>query len=155
MEGKKCFPFTSAERRSERNGWRGSGRPMVEVETTDESNSAFSTFCSTLAFSLGLFPPENVARRLFQCPSVSSSGYKVASAPETCTFLGESTSRVSASIVRDVLDLTSFHRKQSTTVLDCETTKMDWVRGCSYRFLSYRKYNFLDFYVLLIRASIS
>ncbi|XP_017764773.1 PREDICTED: uncharacterized protein LOC108554119 [Eufriesea mexicana] len=39
---------------------------------------------------------------------------------------GESRSRVYASIVRDVLDLTSFQRKQSTTVLDCETTKMDW-----------------------------
>ena len=60
MEGKKCFPFTSLlggggggeGGEGDRNDSSRSGSLTVEVETTHESNSAFSTVCSTLSLTL-------------------------------------------------------------------------------------------------------
>lgn len=110
VEGKKCFPFTSV-RRSGRNGSRGLGSLTVEVGTTHESNSAFSTFCSTL--SLILLALENGARDSFSVLRCRRTGTR--SRVHRKRVHGESRSRVYASIVRDVLDLTNFQRRQSTT----------------------------------------
>lgn len=97
----------------------------MEVETTHESNSAFSTVCPTL--SLTLLALENGGARSSLSVSfvVSSSRYKVASAPETRVHVeSREKSRVYASIVRDVLDLTNFRRITiDRKGLDKKTTK--------------------------------
>lgn len=131
MEGKKCFPFTSLLGGEggdggvgDRNDSSRSGSLTVEVETTHESNSAFSTVCSNTQ-SHSPCTGERWSALFSKCPSwCRRPGTRSRVHRKRACTLNREKSRVYASIVRDVLDLTNFRRITiDRKGLDNKTTK--------------------------------